>query len=86
MSRNVVSEFLRQMDKHHIKRITVETCTDTPGCNHVPSRIEEYSKEDGSIKKLSPELMEEICEGMSFRRCQVNIVRQVGGTLEVKVG
>lgn len=85
MARITVSEFIRQMDAHNIKRVTIETSSDTPGCIHTPSQVEEYSIEDGSIKKLSSELMEEIYEGLHFKRCQVNLVRQVGGTLEVKV-
>ncbi len=81
-----LKEFVRQMRAQSITQIIVESCSDTPGCIHTPSRVKEYSIEDDSIKELSPEMMEEIYEGMRFRRSQVNLVRQVGGTLEVRVG
>ncbi|HAI95417.1 TPA: hypothetical protein DHW62_00330 [candidate division WWE3 bacterium] len=86
MPKVTLKEFVRQMRAQSIRQISVESCSDTPGGIHTPSRVEEYSIEDDSIKNLSSEMMEEIYEGMRFRRSQVSLVRQVGGTLEVKVG
>ena len=86
MARVTLREFERQMYAQRITNISVESCSATPGGINQPSRIEEYSVDDGTIKNLPSELMEEIYEGMLFRRTQVILVRQVGGTLEVKVG
>ena len=86
MARVTFREFERQLNAQRITNITVESSSDTPGSIHQPSQIEEYSVDEGTIKKLPPELMEEIYEGMLFRRTQVTLVRQVGGTLEVKMG
>ena len=86
MARISLNEFVRQMRAQSIRIIQIECCSDVPGEIHRPSKIEEYSIEDGSIRKLSQEMMVEIYEGMLFRKTQVCLERQVGGTLQVKVG
>jgi len=86
MSKITLREFKAQMQAHRITNIIVESSSDAPGSRHVPSETVEYSTKDDTIKKLSSELMQEIYEGMLFRPTQVTLARQVGGTLEVKVG